>query len=198
MKKKLILIGGGGHCRSCIDVIEESAEYKIVGVLDMLEKVGQNILGYKIIGTDESIPQLAKKDYSFLITIGQVGPPIERKRLFSSLKACEALIATIISPRAYVSRHAKVSEGTIVMHNALVNTNASIGKNCIVNSNALIEHDVVVEDNCHISTSTVINGGVLIGEGSFLGSNAITKENVVLKKDSFIKAGSVFSGEKVE
>ena len=32
--KNLILIGAGGHCVSCIDVIEKEKKFKIVGVLD--------------------------------------------------------------------------------------------------------------------------------------------------------------------
>jgi FlaA1/EpsC-like NDP-sugar epimerase len=32
--KKIILIGGGGHSKSCIDVIENENKYKIVGIVD--------------------------------------------------------------------------------------------------------------------------------------------------------------------
>jgi acetyltransferase-like isoleucine patch superfamily enzyme len=38
--KPLILIGGGGHCRSCIDVIETTDEWQIKGILDQSEKIG--------------------------------------------------------------------------------------------------------------------------------------------------------------
>ena len=32
--KKIILIGGGGHALSCIDVIESEKKFKIVGIVD--------------------------------------------------------------------------------------------------------------------------------------------------------------------
>ncbi len=32
--KKIILIGAGGHVRSCIDVIEQSKKYEIFGLID--------------------------------------------------------------------------------------------------------------------------------------------------------------------
>ena len=51
--KKIILMGGGGHCKSCIDVIESANEYEIVGILDTADKLGQSILDYKIIGTED-------------------------------------------------------------------------------------------------------------------------------------------------
>ena len=37
-KKKLILIGAGGHCNSCIDVIEQENKYRIVGLIDKKKK----------------------------------------------------------------------------------------------------------------------------------------------------------------
>ena len=38
MKEKLVLIGGGGHCRACIDVIERENKYQIAGIVDIKEK----------------------------------------------------------------------------------------------------------------------------------------------------------------
>jgi sugar O-acyltransferase (sialic acid O-acetyltransferase NeuD family) len=195
VKKKLILIGGGGHCKSCIDVIEQTDQFKLVGILDKQEFVGQQVLSYDIIGTDEQIARLVIEGYQFLITIGQLRSSKIRQRLFAQLQECNAMLATVISPRAYVSTHALVEEGTIVMHDALINSNARIGKNCIINSKALIEHDVVIGDHCHISTSATINGGVEVKKGSFFGSNAVSKEYVTTSNDDFIKAGSLFLGK---
>ena len=195
-KEKLILIGGGGHCKSCIDVIEQTDQYEIDGILDKTELVGQKVLGYEIIGTDKKIEKLATEGFCFLITVGQIRSSAIRVTLFDKLMECNAKIATIISPRAYVSKHARVGVGTIVMHHAMINADADIGKNCIINTKALIEHDVQIENHCHISTSAVINGGGVIKEGSFFGSNAVSKEHVKSDKKCFIRAGSVFVCER--
>ena len=56
MKKPLILVGGGGHCKSVIDVAE-SAGYTILGILDMPEMVGTCVLDYPVLGTDDDIPK---------------------------------------------------------------------------------------------------------------------------------------------
>ena len=194
MKKKLILIGGGGHCKSCIDVIEQSNQYKIIGILDKADLVDQKVLGYETIGPDEQIEQLASEGYSFLITVGQIRTSELRQKLYIDLIRCNASLATIISPRAYVSKHAVVGEGTIIMHDALINAGAQIGKNCIINSKALIEHDTKVGDHCHISTAAIINGGTEVKKGSFFGSNAVSKEYVTTLNEAFIKAGSLFIG----
>ena len=51
MKRPLILVGGGGHCKSVIEAAE-SAGCFIKGILDIPSQVGEEVLGYTIIGTD--------------------------------------------------------------------------------------------------------------------------------------------------
>ena len=193
-RKKLILLGGGGHCKSCIDVIEQEGIYKIIGILDTKELMGQTVLDYTIIGTDDDINQYIAQDCSFLITVGQIKSSAVRYKLALLLNKGNATLATVISPRAYISKYASISEGTIVMHDALVNASAIIGKHCIINTKALIEHDATIEDFCHISTSAVINGGVKVQSGTFFGSRAISQEYVTTEKNDFIKAGSIYKG----
>ena len=186
---KIILIGGGGHCKSCIDVIEQAGIFQVAGIVDMPEKLHQKILGYEIIATDNDLPQLVNEYENFLITVGQVKSPEKRITVFQTLKESGTKLPVIVSPLAYTSRHAGIEEGTIVMHYALVNAGAKIGKNCIINTMALIEHDVIIADHCHIATGAVINGGVRIGTQTFIGSNAVTREYVEIGDNCVIGAG---------
>lgn len=189
--KEIILVGGGGYCKSCIDVIETTREFKIIGIVDTKENLGKEVLGYKISYTDEDIPKLCKKYQNFLITLGHLGSPEKRIYLYETVKSYGGTFPMIISPFSYVSKHTLIGEGTIIMHYAIINAGANIGKNCIINTKALIEHDAIIEDHCHISTGAIINGGVRVGEGTFIGSNAVTKQYIEIPKNSFIKAGSV-------
>ncbi|MEY8198224.1 MAG: NeuD/PglB/VioB family sugar acetyltransferase [Colwellia sp.] len=194
--KKLILLGGGGHCRSCIDVIDAEQNYQIVGVLDKFEEIGSDILGYKVIGEDKDILKYVEEEYFFLITLGHLGNRDIRNKLFSFLTENNAKLASIVSPNAYVSKSAKIGAGTIVMHGAIVNASAVIEENCIINTRSLIEHDTLVRAHSHISTGAIINGGVEVLEGTFFGSNSVSKQGVKTKKNDFIKAGTCFSGYK--
>ncbi|MDK9694251.1 MAG: acetyltransferase, partial [Sulfurimonas sp.] len=45
MKEEIILIGGGGHCKSVIDVIEQQNSFVIAGIVDKKELVGTKVLG---------------------------------------------------------------------------------------------------------------------------------------------------------
>jgi len=174
---------------SCIDVIEQQAKYRIAGIVDFAEKLHEKILSYEVICTDEDISYLVKEYEHFLITMGQIKTPSRRIALFELLKSLDANLPVIISPSAYVSKHAQVSEGTIVMHHTIINAGASIGRNCIINTKALVEHNAVVADHCHIATGAVVNGGVRIGTKTFIGSNAVTKECVDIGDSCVIGAG---------
>lgn len=187
----IILVGGGGHCHSCIDVIEQQGHYRIGGIVDLPERAGQEVLGYPVIGTDDDLPRLAEEYQYFLITLGQIKSPARRMALFAQLKGLGVHLPPIVSPRAYVSRHARVGEGTIIMHGALVNAGARVGSNCIINTFCLLEHDASVGDHCHISTASIINGGTAVAEGTFVGSNTVTREGIRIGANCIVGGGVV-------
>ncbi|MFC2117991.1 acetyltransferase [Bacteroidota bacterium] len=190
-KKKIILIGGGGHCKSCIDVIEQEGQFEIAGIIDVPEKYGEKILGYPVIGNDENIEELSKKYQNFFITIGQIKSSLLRKKLFEKLKGLKVNIPVIISPRAYVSKNSTIAEGTIIMHFALVNAEAEIGQNCIINTGSIVEHEAKIGNFCHISTNVVINGNCIVGNECLIGSGTILAHGVEVKENCLISSGSV-------
>lgn len=188
---KIILIGGGGHCKSVIDVIEQEARFEISGIVDKPELLGSKILGYPVIGTDNDLEKLVKKYKNALITVGQIKSPLTRIKLFDLAIKVGFVLPEIISPNAYISKHSKIGKGTVIMHDVIINSSVSIGNNCIINTKALIEHDCSIDDHCHISTNVIINGGVRIGSKCFVGSNVTTNNNIIIKDNTFIKAGSL-------
>lgn len=190
MKRPLILIGGGGHCKSVIEVAE-SAGYEIKGILDMPDEVGKEVLpGHKIIGTDDEIPQYVE-ECDFIITVGFIKNPALRIKLYNKVKAAGGRLATIIASTAHVSKYAELGEGTVIMHQAFVNAGAKIGDNCIINTFVNIEHDAEVSNQCHISTGTMVNGECKIGENCFIGSQSVCANCIEIASDIIVGAGSV-------
>jgi len=189
MKEKIVLVGGGGHCHSIIDVIEQENKYEIIGIVDIKENLGKKVLNYEVIACDNDLDTIFQTCKNAIITVGHIESNKIRVDIYNKLKQIGFNLPVIISPLAYVSKYSNIKEGTVIMHHVLVNANVKIGKNCIINTKALIEHDCVVENNCHISTSSVLNGGVTVKENSFFGSNATSKQAIEI--DGFIKAGSL-------
>lgn len=189
--KPLLLLGGGGHCHACIDVIESEKGYYINGIILPIKGHYENVMGYPVIGVDEDLPELLKHTNNAFITVGQIKTPTIRIKLFDFLKSHSAHLPIIQSPYSYCSQHASIGEGTILMHESFVNAGAKVGANCIINSQALIEHDVNIADHCHVSTGAKVNGGVHIGKGSFIGSGSILKEGVTLGEGVVVGAGQL-------
>ena len=189
--KSIVLIGGGGHCRSCIDVVEEEGKHRIVGIVDLETKNQTSLFGYKVIGSDNDLPKLVGNYDNVLITVGQIKSADLRVKLFKILSQMGANLPTVSSPKAFVSKHSTLKAGTILMHGAILNAGSSVGENCIINSQALIEHDAVVESHCHISTGAKINGGAFIGKDSFVGSGSVIHEGILIGEKCVIAAGSI-------
>lgn len=194
--KDIVLIGGGGHCRACIDVIASTSAWRIAGILDSAERVGHEVLGYPIVGTDERVEEFAKSGASFLVTVGQIASSAVREKIWRRVRSFGGQMPAIISSQAYVSNSAVLGEGTIVMHRAVINTSAKVGDNVIVNTMALIEHDVEIGDHCHISTAAVVNGASRIGSRCFVGSNAVVHHNVQIAEGTVIAAGAIYREQK--
>lgn len=187
----ILLVGGGGHCRAAIDVIETQGHFRIEGIVQPRSHGHEAVLGYPFLGEDDDLPNLLKEIPNALVTVGQIKSSEIRRRLYYRLKELNARIPVIASPNAHVSRHAEVGEGTLVMHAAVINAGARIGRNGIVNSLALIEHDAVIGDHCHLSTGSRVNGAVVVESNCFVGSGAILREGVRIGVNSVIGAGCV-------
>lgn len=187
--KPLILVGGGGHCKSVIEAAE-SVGRDIKGILDLPQYFGNDCLGYRVIGTDADIPLYAD-ECEFIVTLGFITNPEHRLKLHKMIKDAEGRLGIVVASTAQVSRHAVISPGSVVLHNASVNAGAVIGQGCIINTNANIEHDVHIGDYSHISTGAMVNGDCSIGQGSFIGSGAVIANGHKIADNVVIGAGAV-------
>lgn len=190
-KEKIVLFGGGGHCKSVIDTIESEGKFEIAGIVDMPSKLHEKILGYEVFANDDDLKKLAAEYNYFFITIGHIRDSRPRWHIYEMLMAQGCNLPVIISPRAYVSPHASLGQGTLVMPFAFINSGVSIGPNCIVNTSSIVEHESIVGSNNHISTACVVNGNCTIGNNNFLGTNATILNGLTIGNRNLIGASSV-------
>jgi len=187
--KKIILIGSGGHSRSCIEVIESEKRFKISFLVD---KASKNDEKFDTILESNFTSNYKLNKINLLISVGQLKSGKQRKKIYEFYKNKGCNFPVIKSKSSYISNNSKIGEGTIIMHKAFINSNSNIGKNCIINTGAIIEHDVVIGNNVHIAPGAIILGGCNIKENSFIGSGVILKQNTLLRKDSIISSGKYF------
>ena len=188
--KPIIILGGGGHARSTLDVIHEAGFVEEIGILDDSLELDSDVLGAPVIGTTADVHRFMQS-HEFLIGVGKIGRSSRRRELAELVWSQGGKLACLRSPFSHVSRFANVEAGSVIFHRVTVNAGANVGKNCIINSHALIEHDSTIGDHTHISTGALVNGGCVVGEHSFIGSGAILHHNVTLPAESVVPAGTV-------
>lgn len=195
MEKELILIGGGGHCRSVIEAVE-SCGRKIRGILDLPELIGTEVSGYPVICSDDDISGFVD-DCEFIVTIGSIENSVPRQKLHRRVKDAGGTLATVVASTAFLSPRASIGAGTVLLHQSVVNSAAKVGESVIVNTGAIIEHDASVGDLTHVSTGAKVNGACSVGARCFVGSGAVMVQGTSICDDVFLGAGSLLAKDAV-
>jgi sugar O-acyltransferase (sialic acid O-acetyltransferase NeuD family) len=192
MKRKLLLIGAGGHCRVILDLLLQVKEYEIIGIIDLKERVGDKVLGVPVIGTDQDLPKFLKKGIrSCFISAGSVGDPGLRMRLHAFARKAGLTFPNLIHPSALISPRVSLGSGNYIAPGVIINVNARIGDQCIINTGAVIEHDCELGDFVHISSGAVLSGGVKVGSCSHVGTGSCVIQYLKIGAKTVIGAGSV-------
>jgi len=191
-KPDIVLVGGGGHCKVVISIIKKLDTFNIIGISDLKENLGKEVLGIETRYTDDQLEELHNKGIKYaFVTLGSVGNPDNRIRLFEILKQTGFEIPAIISRDATVDESVEIDEGTVIMPGAIINAGTKIGKNCIVNTGAIIDHDCMIGDHVHIAPGVTLSGSVKIGTGSHIGTGASVIHGIEIGSRVIVGAGSV-------
>ena len=189
-KKKVIIIGSGGHAKVVYDTIPKN-KFEVIGVSDIKKTLDKYFYKLSLIRENE----LLIKDYpaeKFILCngIGMVDVKHnKRKQVFQKFKKQGFSFLSIIHKFSFISEKSKIFEGAQIMAGAIVQNSSSIGKNTLINTNASVDHDCDISDNCHIAPGATICGGVKIGSNSIIGAGATILPGCNIPQDSKIKAG---------
>ncbi len=195
MREKVVLTGGGGHCKVVIDAIRKEGIYEIFGITD-LKNTGSEILGIKIIGTDDILEELLYKGItSALITLGHMKCNTRRVHLFNKLCELGFSLINVLHPGAIIGEEVSLGKGNVILAGSIINSCTSIGSNCIINTGSIVEHDCIIENHVHISPGVNLAGGVKVGENTHIGMGADVIEGVTIGKNCIIGAGAVVIGD---
>ena len=187
--RKLLLIGGGGHCRSILDSLRKSGCYDRIGIID---REPQKYAGVDLAGTDEDLPVLYRDGWTeAFISVGSVGNNELRHRLQHLAKEAGMTFPVIIDPSAILAEHVTIGEGTYVGKRAVVNEGSDIGAFSIVNTGAIIEHDCRIGSYTHVCPGAIVCGGCNLENDTLIGAGSVVKQGICIGCDVVIGAGSV-------
>ena len=187
--RKLLLLGGGGHCSSVLDSIFSLGIYCNIGII---APQGDSISGVSVIGTDQDLPALFQQGWTdAFVTVGSIGNTALRRKLYKMIKQIGFYIPSIIDKSAVIAGETQIGAGCFVGKKAVINTGASLGCCAIINTGAIVEHDCIVGDFSHVSPGAVLCGQVRIGHDTHIGAGAVIRQQISVGNDVLIGAGSV-------
>lgn len=193
--KKIVLIGGGGHSKVIIDIINSTKEYEIVGLTEKNSDV-KSILDIPILGDDSILEELFNKgiEYAF-ISIGISEGRKLRNILYNKVKKIGYKCPTLIHKQAIISSYSEIREGTCVMAGAIINPNTTIGINSVINTGVIIEHDCFIGNNIFVSPGSILAGGITVKDNSFIGMGSKILEGRIIGSNVTIGAGAVVTND---
>lgn len=184
MKNKLMIIGAGGHSKVALEIAMLMDKWDEILFLDDF-KAG-DVLGYNIVGKLSDINQYTES-HDFFVAIGNNEA---RGKIYNEISDKELSIATLVHPKAVISKFSDVGEGSIIMAGSIINPNVNIGKGCIINTNSSVDHDCVIGDYVHISPGVSIGGTTTIGKSTWIGIGSSVINNINIASNVTIGAGS--------
>jgi sugar O-acyltransferase (sialic acid O-acetyltransferase NeuD family) len=191
MYNKILLIGGGGHCKSVLDSLFKTNRYSEIGVVDQEENIGESVLGVPIIGCDEDLPRLFREGFNeAFVTVGSVGNPQLRIKLFNTLEKIGFMIPNIVDRSALVSDYVEINKGVFVGKNTVVNAGTTIHNGAIINTAAVIEHDCIIEEFSHVAPGALLCGEVHVGKSTHIGAKSVIRQQIKIGSNSIIGMGS--------
>jgi len=180
-KKRLIIIGAGGHGTVVYDIAEKCG-YKDICFLDDAGESNSMVID-KAFNFKKYI-----EDAEFFVAIGNSRV---REKLICQIIDCNAKIATLIHPNAVIAKNVEIGLGTVVMAGAVINPDTFIGNGVIVNTCSSVDHDCNVADFCHVSVGAHLCGTVSIDKHTWIGAGATVINNTNICSGCMIGAGAV-------
>lgn len=186
-KRKLAVVGAGGHGKVVADLAAALGRYREIVFLD--DRAQGSIDGFPVIGTTLLLENsLSPKQYDVAVAVGNNRI---RRQIAEKAAALGFSLPVLIHPGAYVSPSATVGQGCVVMAKAVVQADSVLKDGVIVNTAATVDHDCLLDAFVHISPGAHLSGNTHIGEESWIGTGACSRQQIRIGSRATIGAGAV-------
>jgi len=175
VKKDIIIIGGKGGCKMVIDAISSSKLYNIRGIIDNEMKIGEQVMGYNIIGNDSNLAELFKLGFkNIVISFSLLGNLKLRNEKYRFYLDFGFMFPNIIHKHASLEPSATLGYGNIILAGSILGSEVSVGNVNYINTGSIICHESKVGNNNHFAPNSVIAGRVKVGNNTLIGMCATT------------------------
>lgn len=182
-----LVVGGGGHASSVLDVIVRLGDEVAAWVL----LPGERAPGPGEIFSDDGPALAAARAHRWTVTVAIGSNRVRAELLGRYADLPRDQLAPLVAASATVSHLALLGPGVQVLEHAHVGPRAKVGVAALVNTAANVEHDAVVGDAAHVAPGAHLLGGAELGTGSMLGSGARVLPERRLASGITVGAGAV-------
>ena len=192
LKPKVVIFGSSGHAKVIVDIIESESKFELLGFIDKFKSVGEEVLGYKVIGDEESLPDLMLK-FGFNQGVVGIGDNFIRSKVVRAIQelAPNFQFINCIHKSAKVSNHLTIGMGNVVMPGATINASSVISNHCILNTNSSLDHDCIMSNFSSLGPNSAVGGNCNIGEFSKIGIGASVFHGIRVGRNCIIGGGSL-------
>ena len=182
MNKNLLIIGAG----CCGLAAKETAE--AMGCFEKISFLDDNIKempdGSNILGTVKEFANFATEYSNVFVAIEN--PEIRLNLLKKIKETTPYKIATLISPKAYISPTAQIMQGSLVEAMAVVNTGSIIAIGCIIGAGSVVNHCSMCCEGVHMECNATVADNTLVPAGTYIDSDIVYKRDKIEVNDLFL------------
>lgn len=187
----IVIFGGGGRARVCIDLLRLTGGYEIIGVIDDKLPPGTSVLGVPVIGGRDRLTDLRARGVRFAVNaLGSAEHAEPRLVVHRLLETTGFVQPNLIHPRAMVEPSVVMGTANHILAGAIVGSAVRLGSGVTVNCGAIASHDSVLDDHVHLAPGAILAGSVHVGAESLVGMGATVYLKVRLGRRVRIKNGS--------
>ena len=190
--KKLIIYGLSNPV--IITLIEAINKNKKVFDLQGLIQASSNppaseVMGYPVLGTEEIIPGLLKKDnYYFYPNVNYTSEEMKEADIYLESLGCKTV--SLINPHIDM-KHVRYGKNIMLCEGVIVGPGVTIGDHLVCRLGSIISHEVTIEDYVYIGPGVTICGEAHLKEGCYIGAGATILPDMIIGRNTIVGAGAV-------
>lgn len=166
----VLVYGAGGHAKTVIDLLRQSGQFSLAGLIADPAPTENDLLGAPILGDSGALVELHARGLRLIVNgVGSIDRPRMRVDIFDRLARKGYAFPTIIHSKSVVEPSARVAAGAQVFGSAFVGAAATVGFGAIINTGAIVSHDCKVGDYAHLTPGVILAGRVRIATGALVG-----------------------------
>ncbi len=190
-RKRVLILGAGGHGRVVLDILKQAGHHEAAGFLDNNADIqGRRVDGVPVLGAITELAELAAQAHceGVVIAIGDNGV---RRGLAQQVDEAGLDLVNAIHPSAALARNATFGRNVVIAAGVVVCAHCQVGNSVILNTGCIVDYQTMIGEGCHICPGVRIAGRVKIEPGAFIGIGATIVPKVTVGCESIVGAGAV-------